>query len=115
MAKTINKSAAYPKDSGRLSPATLSDRPDDYPTIRLESHDDPELPDEGELTIKFHKTHEEVRNKDKPNEVYACTLEVLHLVKVKGSKGKPAESHDESGSALDKLMQEKEEAAEGEA
>lgn len=83
---------------------------DQYPDIRLESEDNLNLPDSGTLVIQYKKTHEQVSNKGKDNEIYSCTLEVHKLLEVKGNSPKAPSTRDMGAEdALDKLAKEKSE------
>ncbi len=78
-----------------------------YPTLYLDWDKKYDLPDSGELTVKFVKTNEN-NSKDKNGEHQSVTLEIREICSVEGKESKKEEDdEEESGSeALDRLKKE---------
>ena len=92
-------------------PATISS-PDEsrYPTLNYCGPEELDLPQDGEMTVKFHVKREtsEVDRKTGRHS-YDCDIEILSIEKVKGEDVEaPAKSGSEAADALDKLMEEHE-------
>lgn len=84
-----------------------------YPSLYLDWDDKYDLPESGEMTVKFEKTNE-TNTKDKEGNRQSVTLKILEICCVE-SKKEEEEDKDESedgGKALDKLMEEAEDAEE---
>lgn len=76
-----------------------------YPTLYLEWDKPYELPESGEMTIRFRST----RNAhDKKNGKFTEDLEVLEIVGVKAKKADKKSDYDESAESIDKLRDESE-------
>lgn len=73
-----------------------------YPSIYLNGVET-DLPDGGEITIKFKKLSETKSTRDGKTD-FSCELEIHEIVSVKASSKKKA-SRDESEDALDKLRE----------
>lgn len=74
-----------------------------YPSLYLNGKE-VDLPDGGEIVLKFKKLSETKSTRDGKSE-YSCELEIHEIVSVKGGSKKKA-SRDESEEALDKLRSE---------
>jgi hypothetical protein len=75
-----------------------------YPSFHVESDEKLDIPEEGEMTIKYKKVSS-AHSERNGNEHYSCTIEVLGIVSTDGKKVKsPAKSGNEAESALDDLM-----------
>ena len=81
-----------------------------YPVLHDHGPEELELPQDGEMTVKFHvrrETSEVDRKTGKHN--YECDIEILSIEKVKGEEvTAPARSGNEAESALDRLRDEME-------
>jgi len=93
------------------SPIAMTDgdskREPDYPTFHYEGKEDLDLPEEGEMTIKFRKVSSTSSVNKKGEHRYACTIEVQSVCDVEGEE-EPDEmysagSSKESGDALDEI------------
>ena len=76
-----------------------------YPTLHLSHETEYEFPDDGEMTVVFHKvssTESETNGKKR----YSCTLEVRKITDMEAVK-KSKTSNREAEDALDALMKEK--------
>lgn len=80
-----------------------------FPEFTFREDDEPELPDEGVMEIRYRKVRSSVDKKAK--KPYSCTVEVREIISVDGKKEDvndiPSKSYDEAGNALDKLASEK--------
>ena len=72
-----------------------------YPSLFLEGKEEFDLPDEGELTIRFKKTGSSKKER-RGGTKYTVDLDVLELVKVAKGKKEPPKGEEE----LDKLKEE---------
>jgi len=91
------------------SPVNLPYRPEEsegpaehFPTLYLEWEKDYEMPDGGEMTVKFKKVRE-TNTEDKHGTRQSLELEVLEIISVKAKKGYKKEESSEE--ALDKLVE----------
>lgn len=117
----------YPIDLGREMPGAIAapssegygslkkGGPDmSYPTLYLDSDQVMDLPDDGTMTIRFHKTSETVTDRE-GKKTQCCTLEVREILSTKGEAG--SKSAENPGDRLDALRAEiesmKEDMAEG--
>jgi hypothetical protein len=67
-----------------------------------------ELPDEGEMTIRFRKKSETSSVEEDGSHWYECDIEVRKLLGVDGGEPEaeaPSKSYDEAGDALDKIRE----------
>lgn len=77
-----------------------------YPNLYLDWGNKYELPESGELTVKFRKTSETM-SKDKSGERQSVTLEIREICGVKaGGKKSEKDEDEDGGKALDKLREE---------
>lgn len=93
------------------SPLAVSDKTEPvkhYPTIHYEGPEDLNLPDEGEMTVKYKvvETTESERNGKK---TYRCTIEIQSIEEVNegdddDANEAPSKNYDDASSALDKLV-----------
>jgi hypothetical protein len=81
MSKEISLAREYPTDSP-MSISAASPRGPDYPTFHYEGPEELDLPDKGELTIKFRKTSETSSVDKSGKHWYACTIEVQSICDV---------------------------------
>ena len=80
-----------------------------YPTLYLDWDDKYELPESGEMAVKFKKTSE-TNSKGKEGEHQSVTLEIREICSVKsGKKREDEDDSEDGGKALDKLKQEADE------
>lgn len=81
-----------------------------YPTLRIEGDEKLELPEEGTMTVHFHKVASESSERDGKKH-YSCTLEVKHILSVKADDyeddAPTKKSSRGAEEALDALMKER--------
>jgi hypothetical protein len=103
--------------TGGLRPLSGSDSRDEvssYPSFHYDGEVDLELPETGEMLIKFRKISETSRVDKDGKHTYACTVEVPAILKVNGKEPEahvPARSGSEAELALDKIKNEMESAS----
>lgn len=62
-----------------------------YPTLYLDNLEgDTDIPDDGTMTVRFHKTSETVTNREGKTD-QCCCIEVRQILSVKGGKAIPKE------------------------
>lgn len=96
------------------SPMMTSDR-EHYPSLHLEWDDSYDLPDSGEMTVKFRKVSE-TNSKHGGKSRQSVTLDILSIEDVKKGKSKPSDDEDEgydkdeesSSDRLDRMAAEEE-------
>jgi hypothetical protein len=89
------------------SPTSGKPRDPDYPTFHYDGKKELDLPDEGEMTIKFRKVSSTSSVNKEGEHRYACTIEVRSVCDVEGESDdeSPAHGSDKSVSdLLDSLM-----------
>jgi hypothetical protein len=107
---------SYPIDLSKSNPGPCSpsigggiDRPY-YPTLHLEWDESYDLPDDGILTVKFHKRRETNTETDDGKERQSVELEITSIEKVKAVKiesDEPEKSdREKAAEALDKYAEE---------
>jgi hypothetical protein len=79
-----------------------------YPVFHYAGEKELELPEEGEMTIRFKKT-EEVSRIANGKHFYSCDIQVRKILKVKADAKAPTSSGNEAENSLDRLMNEAEE------
>jgi hypothetical protein len=104
----------YPIDLGRKSGLAPAEpfKPSEkhYPTIYLDDvAGEIDLPDDGVMTVRFHKTSETTTDREGVKTQCAC-LEIREIVKVKGEA--PKEDDKSPGEVLDDLLAEKQKESE---
>jgi len=96
---------------GAMVAGPSSDKPrePDYPTFHYDGKKELDLPDEGEMTIKFRKVSSTSSVNKSGEHRYACTIEVQSICDVEGADDEdnaPAHGSDKSVSdLLDSLME----------
>ena len=100
----------FPIDLGRKmsemsEPAVPSEPHKSYPMLYLDWDDTYDLPDSGEILLKFKKTSEST-SKDKRGEHQSVTLEIREICAVKSGKKTAKDEDEDGGKALDKLRDE---------
>lgn len=90
-------------DMGPHSPSKMPEKM--YPTLHLEWPMDYDLPESGELTVKFVKTRES-KSKQGGKPMYTVDLEIKSIESIEeGEEADETDESDESGSAaLDRHM-----------
>lgn len=111
----LDKDLAGTKSYGDGMPMTAGfSEEKNYPEFSFTESEPCDLPDEGELTIKFRLTRHatDVTNEDRPK--YSYTVCVKKLISAKGASDKfPTRNYSKAGGeALDALVAEKESASE---
>ena len=113
----------YPIHLGKKStsfgpPVSLSHMPEKpeeptehFPTLYLEWEKNYEMPDSGEMTVKFKKARE-TNTEDRRGTRQSLELEVLEIISVKAKKGYKKEESSEE--AIDKLAKEADETGDDE-
>jgi len=101
--------AAYPIDLGRKSgpfpTEAVNPAEKHYPTLYLDDiGSEMDLPDDGLMTVRFHKTSETTTDREGKKTQCVC-IEVQEIVKVKGEA--PKEDEKSPGEVLDELLAEK--------
>lgn len=86
-----------------------------FPQVTLRETGGLDLPDEGEITLSFHKVRSEEENHD-GKKTYRCTLEFRAILDVEdtGVSEPASNKNKDSGDALDALRDEKMKDAESE-
>jgi hypothetical protein len=79
-----------------------------YPTVHLEWDTDYNLPESGEMVVKFKKTRETVTTREGEDKKFEVTLELHEILDVKSMKTDKDEEDDSSEDALDKLAEDSE-------
>lgn len=108
MSKEISLAREYSNDSPMGSPVAAQRGPD-YPSFHYEGPKELDLPDEGELTIKFRKTSETSSVDKSGKHWYACCIEVQSICDVEGEDEDEVESPTNTqgngtAEALDKIL-----------
>lgn len=85
-----------------------------YPTVSYHGDKEIELPEEGEMTIKFKRVGKSESTDRSGKESYSCTFEVREIVSCEGCSVEAEDAEEPAGKAkneaedaLDKLMAEK--------
>lgn len=105
--KDISLAREYDEASPYAMPSTAAKGPD-YPTFTYSGKKELDLPDEGEMTIKFKKVSETSSVNKDGTHFYECRIEVCCICDVDDDDedNAPAHGSDKSVSdILDKLMQ----------
>ena len=80
-----------------------------FPEFTFKEDDEPELPEEGVMKIRYKKTRSSEDKKAK--KPYSCTIEVREIISVDGKpedvNDAPTKKYDEAGDALDKIAKSK--------
>jgi hypothetical protein len=79
-----------------------------YPCFHYCGPEELDLPDEGEMTIRFRKKKETSSVEEDGSHWYECEIEVRKITEVDGEDLEveaPAHSNDEAGDALDKIAE----------
>lgn len=90
------------------SPMEMDSKEKMYPCFHYCGPVELDLPDEGEMTIKFRKKRETSSIEEDGTHWYECDIEVRKILGVDGEDvdvEPPARSRDEAGDALDKIAQ----------
>lgn len=107
MSDEISLAREY-RSEGAVSIGNPNSGPD-YPNFHYEGAKELDLPDEGEMTIKFRKTSETSSVDKSGKHFYSCTIEVQSICDVEGGEvddDAPAHGSDKSVSdLLDSLME----------
>lgn len=97
---------------GPCSP--MMDKTEHYPSLHLEWDDDYNLPESGEMTVKFRKVSE-TNSKHGGKSRQSITLDIISIEEVKKGPAKKSDDEDEdeteesSGDRLDRMAAEAEE------
>lgn len=105
MMKTIvlDKDLAGTTNYGAGLPMNTSQKAS-YPEFSFSEDEPCDLPEEGELTIKYRLVRHATDTTDEAHPRYSYTVCVKKLISAEGEKDKrPAKSYDEAGDALDLL------------
>lgn len=95
MSKEISLAREYPNESPMtLSP--VSDRGPDYPSFHYAGTKELELPDEGEMTIKFRKRSETSSTDKNGKHFYECDIEVQSICEVEGEETDDGDEENEN-------------------
>lgn len=85
MSKEISLAREYPKEHGGVLAVASSERGPDYPSFHYAGMKDLDLPEEGEMTIKFRKKREASEpGKNGGEHFYECDIEVQSICDVDG-------------------------------
>jgi hypothetical protein len=79
-----------------------------YPCFQYCGPVELDLPDDGEMTIRFRKRTETSSIEEDGSHWYECSIEVRKILNVDGEETEveaPASSRDEAGDALDKIAE----------
>lgn len=91
---------------GSAMPTMVSEgqkREPDYPAFRYEGIKELDLPDEGEMTVKFRKVSETSSVDKKGVHHYACTIEVQAICDVEGEE-EPDEMYDDKAKGTEDAL-----------
>jgi len=104
------------KSKGGLYTASKPDGEDKYPSLHYTGPDELDLPETGEMTVRFRVKREVSEVNSQGVHHYNCDIEVSEILKVKGDDDftPPAKSGNEAEDALDRLRDEMEAGAEKE-
>jgi hypothetical protein len=98
------------KDKYNLSePMKMDSKEKVYPCFHYCGPKELDLPDEGELTVRFRKKRETSSIEEDGSHYYECDIEVRAITEVDGEDMEveaPAHSNDEAGDALDNIARE---------
>jgi hypothetical protein len=92
-----------------MSPTSEKDREPDYPTFHYDGRKELDLPDEGEMTIKFRKVSSTSSVNKEGEHRYACTIEVQSICDVEDGDEDDVEAPvntrgNGTADALDKIL-----------
>lgn len=93
----------YNMDSG---PTSVSANKTMYPNLHLEWPSDYDLPDSGELTVKFVKTGES-KSKRGSKPLYTVDLEIKSIESVEAGEEEGETEEEDGSAALDRHMKDK--------
>jgi hypothetical protein len=95
------------KDKYEISSPTEMGKEKVYPCFHYCGPVELDLPDEGEMTIRFRKKREASSVEEDGSHWYECDIEVRKMLGVDGEEPEadeaPAKSYDEAGDALDSI------------
>ena len=96
-------------EMGMAQPSKSDEKKKMYPSFHYEGTEPLDLPESGEMTIRFTKKAEEKRKTEDGKTRYSCTVEVNEIVDMDGEDSEaPAKGgNKESEDALDRLALEK--------
>lgn len=86
-----------------------------YPSFYVDGDKKLDLPEEGTMTVKFRKTSESNSKGRDGKEHYSCSIDVMEVSNVKGTKASEDKNEESASDALDRLKNEAESEAEDEA
>lgn len=76
-----------------------------YPCLYIEGEGKLELPESGEMTVKFRRTSRSETEREDGKETYCLTLEIREIISVDGGEViAPTKKHSDAGEALDALL-----------